>query len=274
MDGQPLSDTKAAGAHALTLDNVSVVLGGRRVVEGVSTVFTPGELVTLLGPNGVGKTTLLRAAAGLIRYSGQICLGNHPVDSMTPRERAQRIGYLAQTPTIHWPMAVFDIVALGRLPHRSSVMYLNETDQIAINRAIAAAELQDFVDRRVNELSAGERARVLLARTLAGRSEILLADEPNAALDPYHQLHVMELLRNEAQRGVAVISVLHDLRLAAQFADRVLLMDNGVIVASGSPEDVLTPSRIAETYGIHRGSGTETSELLGPKWERTQPAAK
>ncbi len=276
MDGQPLSerpDTSAQGCE-LSLDGLRVALGGHTVVNDVSTSFVAGELVALLGPNGVGKTTLLRAAAGLIGYQGRILLDGVNLTQLSPRQLATRIGYLAQTPTVHWPMRVCDIVALGRLPHLASIARLSEGDQAAIDRAIRAAELQPLAERRVTELSAGELARVLLARALAGEAQVLLADEPNAALDPYHQLHVMELLHDEARRGVAVIAVLHDLRLAAQFADRVLLMDGGQIVAEGAPADVLTAARLAEVYGIHRGPDSTTAELLGPAWRRAQPIAR
>jgi iron complex transport system ATP-binding protein len=276
MDGQPLSERPDAPAQGceLSLDDVCVALGGRTVVNDVSTSFVAGELVALLGPNGVGKTTLLRAAAGLIGYQGHILLDGVNLMQLSPRQRATRIGYLAQTPTVHWPMRVCDIVALGRLPHLASVARLSEADRAAIDRAILAAELQPLAERRVTELSAGELARVLLARALAGEAQVLLADEPNAALDPYHQLHVMELLHEEARRGVAVIAVLHDLRLAAQFADRVLLMDNGQIIAEGAPADVLTAARLADVYGIHRGPDGSTAELLGPAWRRAQPIAR
>jgi len=276
MDGQPLSNPRNASARAreLALSSLSVSLAGRPVVDAVSANVAGGELVALLGPNGVGKTTLLRAAAGLIAYCGNISLDGDDLAAMYARDRARRIAYLAQTPTVHWPMRVYDIVALGRLPHRASISRLGESDQAAIERAIAATELESLADRQVTELSAGELARVLLARALAGEGEVLLADEPNAALDPYHQLHVMELLHDEARRGVAVIAVLHDLRLAAQFADRVLLMDRGRIVASGPPKEVLTAARLAEVYRIHRGPDSGGGDLLGPAWRRAQPVAR
>lgn len=270
MDGQPSSERLGISAQGceLRLENVGVMLGGRTVVGSVSASFPAGEFAALLGPNGVGKTTLLRAAAGLIRHSGHVLLDGEDANAVAPRQRAIRIGYLAQTPVVHWPMRVRDIVALGRLPHRASIARLSETDRAAIDRAIHAAELDGLAQRRVTELSAGELARVLLARALAGEAQVLLADEPNAALDPYHQLHVMELLQNEARRGVAVVAVLHDLRLAAQFADRVLLMDSGQIIASGTPAEVLTAARLADVYGIHREPDGGTAELLGPAWRR------
>ncbi len=276
MDGQPLSERRDSSAEGseLRLDAISVALGGRPVVDGVSASFATGELVALLGPNGVGKTTLLRAAAGLIGYSGCIRLDGEDLERLPARARATRIAYLAQTPTVHWPMRVRDIVALGRLPHLASVARLSEADRAAIDRAIRSAELASLAHRRVTELSAGELARVLLARALAGEAQVLLADEPNAALDPYHQLHVMELLHEEARRGVAVIAVLHDLRLAAQFADRVLLMDGGQIVASGVPAEVLTAARLADVYGIHRGPDGGSADLLGPAWRRARPVAR
>lgn len=272
MDGQPLSDWhETASDHArLSLHAVDVTLGGRFVVNDVSAAFSAGQVVALLGPNGVGKTTLLRAIAGLVAHGGEIRLDDADLANLPPSERGRRIAYLAQTPTVHWPMRVRDIIALGRLPHRASIASLSETDETAIERAIVAGELEGLAQRPVTELSAGELARVLLARAIAVQGDVLLADEPNAALDPYHQLHMMELLRSEARSGIAVIAVLHDLRLAAQFSDHVILMNHGRIVASGTPEDVLTPARLAEVYGILRGPDGGTADLLGPTWKRAQ----
>ncbi|WP_420139918.1 ABC transporter ATP-binding protein [Sphingomonas sp.] len=232
----------------VTLDQVSVTLDGRQVVDHVSAALGDG-VIGLIGPNGAGKSTLIRAIAGLMAYEGVITIDGRPAP-LAARERARRIAYLPQGQTIHWPLTVERLVALGRLPHLAPFARPGAVDGVAIAAALERTELTALRDRPIDQLSGGERARVLLARALAVEAPLLLADEPLAALDPSHQIEVMGLLRGEAARGATVIAVLHDLTIAARWCDRLLILNEGRLVADGSPDVVLNAERIAAVYGV------------------------
>ncbi len=232
---------------ALTLDRVTLDLGGRRVLVNAGASFEAGRVTVILGPNGAGKTSLLRAAAGLIAPSGgDVAIGGRSIATMRRDERARAIGYLPQSGEVAWNMPAHEVVALGRLPHRTSLA----EDLAAVLAAMAATDTEQFADRRIGELSGGERARVLLARVLAGEPKWLLADEPLASLDPAHQLDLLDRLRGQAASGVGVVVVLHDLMQAARVADDVVLLCGGRVVASGQPDQVLTPDRLREAFGV------------------------
>jgi iron complex transport system ATP-binding protein len=234
----------------LRADDISVALGRRTIVERARVKLRRGELSILVGPNGAGKTTLIRALAGLIPVNGTITLEDKPLPSFAPRERARRIGYLPQGNTFHWPMTVETIVALGRYPYGDPFAAPTTDDLAAVQDALTATATADLSSRLVTTLSGGERARVALARVLATQAPIILADEPTVSLDARHQLIVMQLLRDAARRGGAVLAVLHDLALAARFADQILLMKDGRIVTQGEVKDALTPDRIASVFGV------------------------
>jgi iron complex transport system ATP-binding protein len=237
-------------APLLRARDVSVRLGGARVVEQADVTLRAGELVALVGPNGAGKTTLIRALAGLLPAEGAIMLGERRLQDMGNRERARAVAYLPQGHVFHWPMQVAAVVALGRHPHMDAFSTPSPHDRAAIERAMQRTATELFAQRPVTTLSGGERARVALARALATEAPVLLADEPTASLDPRHQLVVMELLRRAAHDGGAVLAILHDLTLAARFADRVLVMDAGRIVADGPPAEALSPQRVAQIFGV------------------------
>jgi iron complex transport system ATP-binding protein len=240
-------------APLLQATGVTVALRGRNIVRDASLALRAGEFTVLVGPNGAGKTTLVRALAGLIGSAGAITLGDNPLPSLSEKERAKRLAYLPQGHIFHWPLAVAAIVALGRMPHRDAFTPLTDADRAAVSRAIAATQLEAFATRPITTLSGGERARVAIARALATDAPILLADEPTASLDARHQLKVMGLLRDAAHRGTAVLAVIHDLALAARFADRVIVMNDGRIVADDVPARALTAERIGEVFGVAVG---------------------
>lgn len=235
----------------LAAENLSVALGGRDILRGVSLHLGRGEVLGLLGANGAGKTTLLRALAGLLPVkAGAVLWQQRPLSAIPTRERAQQLAYLAQSRECHWPLSVSDLVALGRLPFRAPWAELRDSDSAAIEQAMRDAGVSQLAPQALTALSGGERARALLARALACMPAALLADEPTAGLDPAHQLNVMRILRARAAQGAAVLVVLHDLSLAARFCDRLLLLHDGRVLARGAPAEVLTPAHLAQSYGI------------------------
>lgn len=239
-----------SGAPMLTASGLFVRLDRTPIVKDASLTLRAGRFTALVGPNGAGKTTLVRALAGVLPAEGEIGLGGRPLSDLSPRERAKRIAYLPQGNTFHWPMPVEQIVALGRYPHGDPFSPSTEADRRAVAHALAVTGAQELAHRPVTHLSGGEKARVALARALATEAHILLADEPTMSLDPRHQLVVMELLRDQAHRGGAVLAVVHDLALAARYADRVIVMQNGQISADDNPQEALSEERIASIFGI------------------------
>ncbi|MEH3046751.1 ABC transporter ATP-binding protein [Sphingomonas adhaesiva] len=236
-------------------DALGVTLGQRHVVRDVSLAWQAGTFVGVLGPNGAGKSTLVRALLGLLPHSGTVAIDGAPRAALSRAEIARRIAYLPQGQTLHWPVTVERLVALGRLPHLAPFSRLSPADRDAVAAAMARADVAHLAHRTATELSGGERARVLLARALAVGAPALIADEPLASLDPAHQIEGMELLRAQADAGGLVVAVLHDLTLAARFCDRVLVLANGVVAADGTPRDVLTPALLAQVYGITAFAG-------------------
>jgi iron complex transport system ATP-binding protein len=230
--------------------DVTVRLGDAVVVERAAVTLRAGELVALVGPNGAGKTTFIRALTGLVPAEGEIVLGERALKTMGSRSRARAIAYLPQGHVFHWPMQAAAVVALGRHPHMDPFSAPSPQDRAAVSRAMERTAIEPFAERRVTTLSGGERARVALARALATEAPVLLADEPTASLDPRHQLVVMDLLRHAARDGGAVLAILHDLTLAARFADRVMVMNRGRIVADDRPGEALSPQRIAQVFGV------------------------
>ncbi len=218
-----------------------------------------GEFIALCGPNGAGKSTLVRALANLIRYSGDVFIANRPASTLSRIERAKRISYLPQNGSIHWPMPVRDLVALGRLPFGHAYEKPGTQDEQAINAAMKACDIRHLESRAANTLSGGERARVLLARAIATQADVLLADEPLAALDPAYQLTAMQILKDYAASGHAVIAVTHDISLTMSYAHRFLAMKGGRLLAEGDGKSLFERGVFDECFGVRFEALTGTN---------------
>jgi len=232
-------------AYLLDLRDLTVTKRGRAVVDGASLRLAAGECLGLIGPNGAGKSTLIRAALGLERATGLSSLAAMPAAA-----RARHAAWLPQGREVAWPMPVRDLVALGRLPHLARGTALPPADRAVVAQVLKRLELEALAERPATELSGGELARALLARTLAQETPLLLADEPVAGLDPAHQITVMRLLAGLAAAGQGVLVTCHDLGLAARFCSRIAVIHAGRIVADGPPARVLTPDLLARVFGV------------------------
>jgi iron complex transport system ATP-binding protein len=251
----------------VTAQGLNVKLAGRRVLSDISLALASGHLVALAGPNGAGKTTLLRALAGLIPSEGEIHVRGVALSSLGLSERARRFAYLPQGHLVHWPLPARDIVALGRYPHGAiDPARLKPKDAEAVLRAMQAADVVQFIERPVTELSGGERSRVALARVLAVEAPVILADEPTSSLDPRHQLDVMQTLRAAANNGALVIVVTHDLGLAARFSDTVLVLSEGRLVAQGPPGKALSEQVMGEVFRVSAYRAEYQSKIVIMPW--------
>ncbi|MQA93762.1 MAG: ATP-binding cassette domain-containing protein [Streptosporangiales bacterium] len=229
---------------------VVVTLDGNRILTGVDASAGAGEWLAVIGPNGAGKSTLLRTLAGVLRHEGEVTVDGAPLGGMSPRERARRIAYAPQQPVLPSEVAVFDYVLLGRTPHLGYLAREGRHDRDVTRDVLRRLDLTGLAGRRMGALSGGEAQRVLIARALAQEAAVLLLDEPTTALDLGHQQQVLELIDGlRRDDGLTVISTLHDLTLAGQYADRLLLLVDGRTVAEGPPARVLEAATIARHYG-------------------------
>jgi iron complex transport system ATP-binding protein len=229
---------------------VTVELGGRPVVDHVDVVVADGEWLGLIGPNGAGKTTLLRAIARLVPFAGEIFLDERPVGDLSRSEFARLVAVVPQEPSTPQWMTAAEYVLLGRTPHLGPLAKEGARDRDAAARALGRLHLLAFADRRLGTLSGGEKQRVVVARALAQEARIVLLDEPTAALDIGHQQQALELLDGlRGESGLTLVAAMHDLTLAARYADRMVLLDAGRVTADGPPHEVLTEALIAEHYG-------------------------
>ncbi len=234
----------------IRIDGLSVELGGARILHDVSAEVEDGEWVALIGPNGAGKSTLLRAVAGLVEYDGTIDVMDDDARTLSRRERARRVALVPQVPLMPREATVEEYVSLGRTPHLSYFGSEGRRDRVAIASALERLDLVSFAGRRLDSLSGGERQRAALARALAQEAPVLLLDEPTSALDVGRQQQVLEIVdRLRADAELTVLSAMHDLTLAGQYADRLVLVDRGHVVATGSADEVLTRALIAAHYG-------------------------
>jgi len=235
---------------------LSLVIEGISILKQVDVEVRAGELIGLIGPNGAGKSTLLRLLMQLEEAgSGEVFFNGNALYKISREERAQKIGYLAQHARAHWPFTVQKLVELGRIPHQRWWQDCSVEDLRSVENALRLTETLAYRNRLVTTLSGGEQTLVMLARIFAAEPQLIFADEPVAALDPYHQLHVMEILRehalsNSPQKNKAAVVVLHDLSLAARYCDRLYLLHHGERYCHGTPQEVLTDEHLANAYGI------------------------
>lgn len=230
---------------AWSLSGVRARQGGKLVLDGAGLVVRPGEVVGVVGPNGAGKTSLLRAGLGLLpRIEGDVSLGDTRLESLTVAARAARVGYLPQDRRLAWNLPAERVASLGAADLADAQALIVARERLAL---VGAA---DLAARGVLDMSGGERAKVLLARLLATRAPLLVADEPIAGLDPDAQLLTLDLLRAEAARGVAVVVTLHDLSLAARCCDRLVVLSAGQIVSEGPPDRALSPEILAKVFRL------------------------
>jgi len=269
----------------LRLSEVAVAYNGTTVINGVDVEVPARSWVALIGPNGAGKTTLLRAVAGLVGYSGAIEIGGRPALGMSRRRLSQLVAFLPQRPIMPEGVSVADYVSIGRTPYIPYWGTESAEDRAVVDDVLERLELAALAHRHIESLSGGESQRAVLARALAQRAEILLLDEPTSALDVGHQQQVMELIDDlRVEQGLTVLTALHDLTLAGQFASRLVLLDRGLVVSEGPAREVLTEERIQQHYAAtvrvvdEPGAGLtvipvrsdSTSRASLPEEERTQ----
>lgn len=235
---------------ALCLQDVTVRRGARVVVDGVDLVARSGEIVAIVGPNGAGKSTLLRAIAGTLPFEGRIEVQGHAARHMDARERARVLTLVPQESGLDAALSVEEVVAQGRFPHRSLLGAPGAADREAVRQAMEHADVRSLRERPYNQLSHGEKRRVILARALATCAPIVLLDEPTASLDVAHTLSLFGLLRARAAAGLTVLIVLHQLQEVAMVADRVLLLSGGRVHALGPIAEVITPENVRAVYDV------------------------
>jgi iron complex transport system ATP-binding protein len=243
---------------ALSAHGLRVVLRDRAIVDDVTLAVHPGEVLGIVGPNGSGKSTVLACLAGLRSpTSGDVRLGSTPIADA--RDRATRLAIVEQSADTDTDLRVSDVVGLGRIPHRSRWSGATDQDAAVVRHCLERAGLAGFGGRRWSTLSGGEKQRTHIARAFAQQPSVLLLDEPTNHLDIRHQFELMDLL---AAADEAVVIVLHDLTLAAAYCDRIVLLDQGAVVASGTPAEVLTPVNIATVFGVRARVDPDGALLL------------
>lgn len=238
---------------ALAITDLHITLSGRVVVSGVNLTVEPGEHVALVGPNGAGKSSLLKGVLGLVPATGSVRLSDEALEDLSAARRARLAAYLPQERQAAWSITGADLAALGRFAFGGRAYdRLGDVDRGAVDRALARADAAHLKGRRIDTLSGGEQSRLHLARALAAEAPLLLADEPGAALDPRHQLDAMMVLKGEADRGAAVVAALHDLALAERFANRIVVMDEGRIIADAPAGEALTEETLRTVFRVAR----------------------
>lgn len=233
----------------IEIEELRVRLGGRSVVDGATVLVAPGEVAGLVGPNGSGKSSLLRTVYRHLRPTGgQVAVGDTSVWALPARQAARRVAAVPQDTRTEFDVTAWDMVAMGRTPYKRAFAVDSEQDKEIIGSALARVGVEEMGSRPYTTLSGGERQRVLVARALAQRTPVLVLDEPTNHLDVRHQLDLLELVR---ELGLTTLLALHDLNLAAGYCDRVHVLLDGRLVASGPPAEVLTPALVSSVFSVH-----------------------
>jgi len=238
--------------HQLTVANLSAGYGNGPILQGLDLALLPGRITAIVGANACGKSTLLRVMSRLLRpQQGQVTLDGQAIHRMPTRALARVLGLLPQSPVAPEGITVADLVSRGRHPHHGLISRWGANDDRAVAAALEATRIADLADRAVDELSGGQRQRVWIAMALAQDTDLLLLDEPTTFLDVTHQIELLDLLCDlNARRGTTIVMVLHDLNLAARYADHLIALRRGRLHVQGRPEEVLVEDRIAEVFGL------------------------
>ncbi len=240
------------GQPRLEIERLTLGYGDRDVVHGLDLVISPGEVTAIVGPNACGKSTLLRSMTRLLRpRTGHVLLDGKAVHAMPAKQLARRLGLLPQSPIAPEGITVGDLVGRGRHPHQRTLARWSAADDAAVTSALRVTDTLELVDRAVDELSGGQRQRVWIAMALAQESEVLLLDEPTTFLDVSHQVEVLDLLTElNRTKGTTIVLVLHDLNLAARYADHLIALRDGRLHAAGRPADILDPGLVEVVFGM------------------------
>jgi iron complex transport system ATP-binding protein len=235
----------------LELKNISFNYGTRRILNGLNFSVSSAEFVGIIGPNGTGKSTLLKIMDGLLHPQGDVVLEHKILSAYTRKQLARLVAYLPQETEFSFPYTVDEVVRMGRFPHLKGIGYYSPADEQLISRVLNLMEVEDFRGRAFYELSGGEKQRVLIASALAQEPKILLLDEPTTALDLHHQIAIYQILKEQQKnKSLTVIIVTHDINLAAQYCERMALLYNGNILNTGRPDDVLKFQVLQDTFGV------------------------
>ena len=233
----------------LAVVNLSCSYNGKNVLFDISLTFRAGEIVAIIGPNGSGKTTLMRAMCRVLKPSrGKVLLDGQDIRELHTRQVAQKISWVSQTNRLAWPFTVHQVVSMGRFPHRGWIASYTKEDHLVVDDAIRATGLWEHQDRLINTLSGGEAQRAVIARALAQAPKVLLLDEPVAHLDMKYKIAILDLVRDLAEQGLAVVISLHDLNLAGQYADRIALFSDRRLFAVGNPVSILGKRNLETVY--------------------------
>ncbi|MDR2901198.1 MAG: ABC transporter ATP-binding protein [Treponema sp.] len=250
----------------LTVDHLDAGIGKKTILQNINLEIRPGELLAIVGPNGSGKTTLIKTIASFLpRISGNIFLHGKEISSLKKTEKAKQLAVIFQSQGLPWPFSVKDFILQGRFPHHGWFGVPQKSDERIAEKAIRDAGLESLQDRLVSELSGGEYQRVLIARALAQEAQLFLFDEPVSYLDVKYQLAVMDLIRHSVDGGIAAMISLHDVNIAALYADRIALIANGSIVALGTPQEVFTKELLAQTFDFSVPVGTHPLDASIPE---------